>query len=345
VRVLVVDDSAYTRFIISQHLNAADGLTVVGTARDGQEALELIPILQPDVVTLDVEMPRLAGLLTLQAIMTDFPRPVSMLSSLTADGTSETIRALTLGAVDFVAKPEARANVAAVMNDVVAKVRVAARARVRPPLMIKPAHAAAPRGDGARTGLRRPRSPDKVVVIGASTGGPRALYSVLADLPADLPAAVLLVQHMPVGFTRSLAERLNEVSPLHVREAAPGDVLSTGRVLLAPGGFHLSLDQKGRVELDQTPAVHGVRPAVDVTMTAVTQQYKDATVAVVLTGMGSDGTQGARLIRDAGGHVIAEAESSCVVWGMPRSVVEAGVADAVVPLPEVAAAIQRAVCP
>jgi len=345
VRVLVVDDSAYMRLIISKHLDEAPGLSVVAAARDGLEALELIPTLQPDVVTLDVEMPHLDGLSTLREIMTHFPRPVVMLSSLTRDGACETIQALTWGAVDFVAKPAARANVAAVMNEVIAKVRVAAHARVQPFRSPRnPARRERSAEDGPMAkATRRLRTQDKVVVIGASTGGPRALNAVVADLPANLPAAVLIVQHMPAGFTRSLAEHLNEISPLTIKEAEPGDWLEAGKGLLAPGGFHLTLDKQGRVALNRTPTMHGVRPAVDVTMAAVAQQHTDATVGVVLTGMGSDGTQGATLIHGAGGHVIAEAESSCVVWGMPRNVVEAGVADVVVPLPEVAAAIRRAV--
>jgi two-component system chemotaxis response regulator CheB len=166
---------------------------------------------------------------------------------------------------------------------------------------------------------------------------------VIPGLPADLPAAVLIVQHMPVGFTRSLAERLDSVSALAIKEAAPGDALEVGRALLAPGGFHMTVDENGRIALNQNPAVHGVRPAVDVTMASVAQRYGAATIGVVLTGMGRDGTNGALLIRSAGGQVIAEDESTCVVWGMPRSVVEAGAADRVVPLPEVAAAIEAAV--
>lgn len=341
VRVLIVDDSAYMRFTLSKYLSEAPDLMVVGTARDGQEALELIPKLQPDVVTLDVEMPRLDGLSTLREIMAHWPRPVVMLSSLTTEGARETIQALTWGAVDFIAKPTAKANVGAIMNETVAKVRAAAQARVWPrPNLLMPRPAK--EGSQARS-VRSLRPQDKVVVIGASTGGPGALSTVVADLPADLPAALLIVQHMPMGFTRSLAERLNSISPLAIKEAEPGDAPEVGRGLLAPGGFHMTLDPQGRIALNQNPAVHGVRPALDVTMAAVAQRYGPAAVGVVLTGMGRDGTNGALLIRSAGGQVIAEAESTCVVWGMPRSVAEAGAADLIVPLPEVAAAIERAV--
>lgn len=359
IRVLIVDDSAYMRFTLGKALSAHPGLEVVGAAHDGQEALELIPKLQPDVITLDVEMPRLDGLSTLRQIMARWPRPVIMLSSLTTEGARETILALTWGAVDFVAKPATKANVAAIMDEVIAKIQAAAQARVRArppaltsfapsPLSTDGSQPGSGEGVGGR-GRRESKSTrplrlrDRVVVIGASTGGPGALHTVIPDLPADLPAAVLIVQHMPVGFTRSLAERLDSVSALAIKEAAPGDALEVGRALLAPGGFHMTVDENGRIALNQNPAVHGVRPAVDVTMASVAQRYGAATIGVVLTGMGRDGTNGALLIRSAGGQVIAEDESTCVVWGMPRSVVEAGAADVVVPLPQMATAIERAV--
>lgn len=346
VRILVVDDSAYMRFTISKHLNETAGMTVVGAARDGQEALGMIPQLQPDVITLDVEMPRLDGLSTLRRIMADFPRPVIMLSSLTTEGARETIQALTLGAVDCVAKPTAKVNINEVMDEVTAKVRAAAQARVRPvPDTAAPAPAlemVQPRQAG-RKHTRPMRTQDKLVIIGASTGGPRALNTVVPALPADLPAAFLIVQHMPVGFTRSLAERLDQVSSLAIKEASAGDSLEVGAALVAPGGYHMTIDNAGRVALNQNPTVHGVRPAIDVTMTSVAGHYKNSVVAVVLTGMGRDGATGSTLIHQAGGKVIAEDESTCVVWGMPRSVAETGLADAIVPLPDVAAAIEKAV--
>lgn len=349
IRVLIVDDSAYMRFTLGKALSTHPDLDVVGAARDGQEALELIPKLQPDVVTLDVEMPRLDGLSTLRQIMARWPRPVIMLSSLTTEGARETILALTWGAVDFVTKPTTKANVAAIMDEVITKIQAAAQARVRARPQPLQYRASAWFGEGVTEGrgegksTRPLRMRDRVVVIGASTGGPGALHTVVPGLSADLPAAVLIVQHMPVGFTRSLAERLDSISALAIKEAAPGDALEVGRALLAPGGFHMTVDENGRIALNQNPAVHGVRPAVDVTMASVAQRYGAHTIGVVLTGMGRDGTNGALLIRSAGGQVIVEDESTCVVWGMPRSVVEAGAADRVVPLPEVAAAIEAAV--
>ncbi|MEI7990741.1 MAG: chemotaxis response regulator protein-glutamate methylesterase [Chloroflexota bacterium] len=342
VRVMVVDDSAFMRFTISKHLNETPGITVVTTARDGKEALELIPKYQPDVITLDVEMPRLDGISTLREIMTNFPRPVIMVSSLTSEGAVETVQALTLGAVDFITKPAFKANVNTILQDLVKKVMRASRARVW----------AIPRSQGAllttqnsvpKRPLRKLELKEKIVVIGSSTGGPRALNTVIPNLPGNLPASVLIVQHMPAGFTRSLAERLDSISHLSIKEAEPGDTLEVGRCLMAPGGFHMLLDQNGQIILNQNPPVHGVRPAVDVTMLSVVQRYGARTVGVILTGMGNDGTNGTAVVHSSGGWVITEAEETCVVWGMPRSVFEAGFANEVIPLPKVADAITRAV--
>jgi two-component system chemotaxis response regulator CheB len=357
LRVLIVDDSAFMRLTLSRIVNDAPGLLVAGTAHDGQEALAMIARLQPDVVTLDIEMPRLDGLSTLREIMAEHPRPVIMLSSLTTEGARETIQALTLGAVDFITKPESRANVAAIADEVVMKIRRAAQARVCPlhggravlmpagPVSGRPAARQREKGSPqpARAASRPFQAQDRIVVIGASTGGPRALNLVIPKLPAGLPAAILVVQHMPAGFTRSLAERLDSLSALPVKEAAPGDQLETGRCWLAPGGFHMRVDKTGQITLNQNPAVHGVRPAVDVTLVSVAQNFGPRAIAVILTGMGRDGTNGAALIRSAGGQVIAEDESTCVVWGMPRSAVEAGVTGLVVPIHEVAGAIERVV--
>jgi two-component system, chemotaxis family, protein-glutamate methylesterase/glutaminase len=339
---MVVDDSAFMRFTISKHLNEIPGISVVATARDGKEALELIPKFQPDVVTLDVEMPRLDGISTLREIMTHFPRPVIMLSSLTTEGAVETVQALTLGAVDFIAKPAFKANINSILQDLGEKVLRASRARVWA-LNRQPGTTAALKANISKKPIRHLRDSEKVVIIGSSTGGPRALNTVIPNLPHNLPASVLIIQHMPAGFTRSLAERLDNQSPLLIKEAEPGDSLEVGRCLMAPGGFHMLLDNQGQIILNQNPPVHGVRPAVDVTMLSVGQKYGSRTVAVILTGMGNDGTNGAALVYGSGGWVIAEAEESCVVWGMPRSVTEAGFASEVVPLAQVANAIVKAV--
>lgn len=343
VKVMVVDDSAFMRFTISKHLNEFAGLTVVGTARDGREALELIPKFKPDVITLDVEMPHLDGLSTLREIMSSHPIPVVMLSSLTSDGTLETVRALTLGAVDFIAKPDNKANMASILEEVGTKVLRASKAKVWP-TPLRPTHIeTAPVKNDQEKKIRSLRPQDKIVLIGSSTGGPRALNAVIPLLDAEIPAAFVIVQHMPAGFTRSLSERLNSTSSLFIKEAAPGDKLEVGKALLAPGGFHMLLDENEEVTLNQNPTVHGVRPAVDVTLLSIAQRYGDRMVTAILTGMGSDGTSGAGLVHSMGGWVITEAEESCVVYGMPRAVFEAGASNEVVPLSEMADAITRAV--
>jgi len=341
---MIVDDSAFMRYTISKHLADFPDVAFVGSARDGQEALELIPKLQPDVITMDVEMPRLDGLSTLKKIMADDPRPVIMLSSLTKEGTVETVQALTIGAVDFINKPDNKANISLVMDDVVTKIRKAAGVKVRfmPHRNAPPAPVMSPLYPVKRPG-RALTSKDRIVVIGSSTGGPRALNVVVPALPANLPAAVFIVQHMPVGFTRSLAERLDSISQIRVKEAEPGDQLDVGRALIAPGGFHSVINEQGQVALNQNPPVHGVRPAIDVTLASIAKHFGAAVISVILTGMGSDGTNGSGLVNQAGGRVIAEDESSCVVWGMPRSVYEAGYTQVVVPLDQIADAITQAV--
>ncbi len=341
VRLLVVDDSAFMRFTISQHLGSRAEINVVGAARDGQEALEMIPALNPDVVTLDVEMPRLDGISTLREIMARFPRPVVMLSSLTREGAVTTIQALTLGAVDFIAKPERQLDIQSVMEEAAGKILRATRARIRPPAVALAAAQPAQPVVEKPVRLRLPSDP--VVLIGSSTGGPRALNEVIPALSASIPAALVIVQHMPAGFTHSLAERLNATSRLKVREAQPGDRLMVGQALVAPGGFHLLLDDNDQVALNQNSPVHGVRPSIDVTLTSLVQRYGRRVISVILTGMGSDGTNGSVLLSSLGGTVIAEHESTCVVWGMPRSVVEKHAANVVAPLPDVATAIEQAV--
>ena len=336
-RVLVVDDSATVRALLSRRLNADPAIEVVGTAGDGLEALERIAELRPDVVTLDIEMPRLDGLATLKRIMQRHPVPVVMVSSQTREGADATLQALELGAVDFIEKasfgdsgaPDAMAEAVGLKVRSAATARLAASPTAAPPL--RP----------VRTVPTGRRWQKKTVLIGSSTGGPPALRRLLERLPADMDVPVLIVQHMPPGFTRSLADRLDSLCPLHVEEATDGARLEPGTALIAPGGRHMTLGRGGTVSLNDGPTECGVRPAVNVTMESLVAAAGAQVVAAVLTGMGNDGTRGAGLIKQAGGHVIAEAESSCVVYGMPRSVVEAGFADELLPLDEIADAIVR----
>jgi two-component system, chemotaxis family, protein-glutamate methylesterase/glutaminase len=343
VKVMIVDDSAFMRFTIAQQLNEYPELQVIGTASNGREALKLIPELQPDVVTLDVEMPHMDGLATLRQIMANSPRPVIMFSSLTQEGAAETIQALMLGAVDFVSKPENRTDIRKSMKDLRDKIVNAAKAKVKPvsrQSLIRPVPEPSHRL-GKQVSIYQKTTP--VILIGSSTGGPGALNEIIPALPPNFPSPVLIVQHMPAGFTHSLSERLNSISPLNVKEAETGDQLLVGQVLVAPGGFHMTLNEEERIALNQKPAVHGVRPAVDVTLTSLVQHFGKNVIAVILTGMGCDGTHGASLLHSDGGYVIAEHESTCVVWGMPRSVFEAGAASAVLPRPQIASAIEHAI--
>lgn len=336
IRVLVVDDSAFMRHTIVRHLSDAPGIDVVGAANDGVEALALVRSLAPDVVTLDVEMPRMDGLETLRQLMVERPLPVVMVSSLTQEGAETTIRALELGAVDFVPKPSGSVSLDfyRVKDSLVAAIIRASMSHVRPaPAAVAPARpVVVPAG---RSGSA------PIVVIGASTGGPRALHHLIPALPADFPSPVLIVQHMPPGFTRSLAQRLDDLSPLTVREADTGDSLHAGLVLVAPGGKHMVLRNRRRVGLSDAPPEHGVRPAIDVTLRSVVENVGANAVGVILTGMGQDGAQGVALLHQAGGATIAEDESTCVVYGMPRAAAAAG-ARVIAPLPEIADAIVRA---
>jgi len=363
VRVLVVDDSAFMRYTISKHLETDANITVVGSARDGLDALEKISSLKPDVITLDVEMPRMDGLAALQRIMAEHPTPVIMLSSLTKRGERTTIQALMRGAVDFVPKPTASADIRTVVDSLIEKILAAAESGVpelppeaapAEPAPKTSASAVAPKTAKPRfqraqkiaakpapkkVALRPFKVGDPLIIIGASTGGPRALQKVLAALPGDLPAAIAIVQHMPPGFTRSLAQRLNETSGLTVQEAVDGDRLARGLALLAPGNFHLRFKEGKQVTLDQGERRQHVRPSVDVTMESAAQYFKSAVIGVILTGMGADGAEGAGAIKTAGGKIISEDETTCVVYGMPRSVAEAGLSDRVVPLTDVAATV------
>lgn len=343
----MADDSAFMRRIISDLLESDPDIQVVATARDGADAVEKCFSLQPDVITLDVEMPKLDGHGALRRIMAQRPTPVVMVSSLTKEGAEATIRALALGAVDFVAKPSGTIslNMHVVRDELVAKVKAAARAHphYRRALAEHPSRPRTAKPSGQQAALRPAAPPKQLVVIGCSTGGPGALHQIVPLLPADLPAGVLVVQHMPPGFTRSLAKRLDEISAIAVKEAAAGDQVAPGLVLVAPGGYHMTVDAQGRILLDQEPPLHGVRPAVDRTLASVVPLWRNRTVGVILTGMGYDGAQGIRALKREGGRTIAEDASTCVVYGMPRVIVEMGLADEILPVQNIAAAVVRLV--
>ncbi|MGE5381134.1 MAG: protein-glutamate methylesterase/protein-glutamine glutaminase [Methylocystaceae bacterium] len=347
IKVLVTDDSAFMRKVITDILNREPGIKVVDTARNGQEALEKIKQYEPDVVTLDVEMPIMDGITALQHIMKEHPRPVLMLSSLTQEGAELTFKALQLGAVDFIAKPSGNISldIEKVALDIVQKVKIAAQVKTGK-LGFTPSWQPTPIVKKVISG---DRVLEKIVMIGTSTGGPKALHEVIPKLPGDLNAAVVLVQHMPPGFTRSLAERLDQLSALRVKEAEHGEEVVPGTVYIAPGDYHLlfrSHQEAGRkrlyVELSKNSQVNGHRPAVDPMLFSMGDTFwSNQMVAVIMTGMGSDGAQGLAFIKDKGGRTVAEDQSSCVVFGMPKAAIATGKVDRVIPLMEIAQEITR----
>jgi len=335
IRVLVVDDSAFVRKAVTRMLGGAPDIEVVGTAGDGEEGLRQARELRPDVVTLDIKMPRLGGLETLERLMSEQPLPVLLMSTLTQEGAEVTLRGLELGAMDFVDKSSVQPmSMLSLADELIAKIRALGGARVR----ARPHPVAAPAEPG--------RQGAGVVVIAASTGGPSALQQVVSVLPAGFPAPLLIVQHIPRGFTRSLAERLDARSAIPVREARDGENLEPGSILVAPAGIHTRLERRDAsvlVVLDEEPrdALH--RPSADVLMASAAGVFGSRVVGVVLTGMGSDGTEGLRAIRRRGGRTLAESEETCVIYGMPKAAIDAGVVDRAVPLDRLAEEMLAAV--
>jgi two-component system chemotaxis response regulator CheB len=334
VRVLVVDDSAYVRKVVTQMLTRSPLMEVVGTARDGREALEQVEELKPDVVTSDLIMPELDGVGFVREQMARRPVPIVIVSVASESG-ELVLNALDAGAVDFIQKPTALASdrLLEMSEDLIHKVKAAAASHVRVVNVVPAAR---------QTGALVTRDAFDIVVIGISTGGPQALRAVIPRLPAELPVPVAIVLHMPVGYTQLYAQKLNEVSPLTVREADEGLLLDRGMVLIAPAGRHMSVRRNGtgvRVHLDAKPLDAPYRPSVDVLFQSAADAYGSRVLGVVMTGMGSDGRDGAAWIKAKGGTVITESEDSCVVYGMPRSIEEAGLSDRSISLDGMADAI------
>jgi two-component system chemotaxis response regulator CheB len=340
IRTLVVDDSAVMRQLLRTLLAEDAAIEIVGTAPDASIAWEKIQQLKPDVVTLDIEMPRMDGLSFLQQLMREAPLPVVMVSSLTESGSAVTLRALEMGAVDFVTKPtsDALAEFAHAVSD---KIRMAHTARIRRPSAIPDARAALPINKGQAK--RAPQPTGKIVAIGASTGGTEAIKEILMDLPADC-APALVVQHMPARFTRPFADRLNGICPPEVKEAADGDRIERGRVLIAPGDFHMRLARTDAglvVRLDQGDPVNRHRPSVDVLFQSCSLVAGANAIGVLLTGMGDDGARGLGEMRQAGARTLAQDESTSVIFGMPKAAIDLGAAEQVLPLERMAEAITR----
>ena len=330
VRVLVVDDSAYVRKMMAQMLTRSPFVEVVGTARDGKEALELAAELEPDVITCDLNMPEMDGVAFVREQMARRPVPIVIISVASPSG-EQVLAALEAGAVDFLQKPTALATdrLLDVAEELVAKVKAAAGAQ-----MWRVTAAAAPPPPAIALTVPIASRTD-IVLIGISTGGPQALKVLIPRLPATFPVPVAIVLHMPVGYTELYAQKLNELSPLRVKEPREGEEISAGTVYLAPAGRHLSFRRAGAIviaHLDVRPLDTPHRPAVDVLFQSAADVYGPRTLGVVMTGMGSDGRDGAAWIKARGGQIVTEAEQSCVVYGMPRSVVEAGLSDGNAPL-------------
>ncbi len=333
IRVLVVDDSALMRKLIPAILARDSSIEVVGTAMDGAFALKKVEELQPDVVTLDLEMPRMDGIETLRLIMRSAPLPVILFSTHSKEGGYATFKALALGAVDFLAKPRdaAAGHLEEIADQLIAKIKVAKRAAGRklPPAIVREDPVP------AKKGTRVPLPPRRVIAIGISTGGPNALQYVLSQIPGDFHSTIVVVQHMPEGFTEMFAKRLDECSGLEVHEARSGDLLVAGRVLICPGNRHVMVRRMPRgdmVVLSDGPPVNGHRPSADVLFHSVAQEFGLTAVGVLMTGMGDDGAEGLGAIKAAGGMTIAQSEDTCVVSGMPRAAILKGYAHKIIPL-------------
>ena len=340
VRVLVVDDSALMRKLIPQMIETSPSIEVVGTAMDGNFALKKIEELKPDVVTLDLQMPGMNGIDTLKEIMRRRPLPVIVVSSHSTEGASVTFKALGLGAFDFVTKPQdATMHMEEAASELIAKIQAAADCKVVRPgrTLGMPA-----RPDKTFAGKSAPK-PTKVVAIGISTGGPQALEYLLAQLPPDFPGAIVIVQHMPEGFTDMFARRLDEVCSLRVKEAQSGDMLQAGRVLVCPGSRHIRVKRLAMGDvavLSDEARVNGHKPSVEVLFRSVAEEYGKQSIAVLMTGMGDDGAEGLGAVKKAGGMTIAQSEESCVVFGMPKAAIERGYATRVVALDGMASTLQ-----
>lgn len=337
VRVLVIDDSAFMRKMIADLLASDQQIEVVGTARNGEDGLKKIKELMPDVVTLDVEMPVMDGITTLQRIMDSKPLPVIMLSSVTNEGSFKTIQAISNGAVDFVQKPSGSISldIEKIKQELIKKVIIASHAKMskHPTKMIDNCNSVIDQT------FKKIHS-QTLIAIGTSTGGPRALQRVLTDLPDDFTTPIVIVQHMPAGFTKSLANRLNTLTNIHIKEASDGEIIKRSTVYIAPGNFHIKIRSTGTsfaIELSQEPERNGHRPSVDVLLESLAETTKVNKMAVILTGMGSDGSKGLTYLKqkDPSTIVIAEKEESSIVYGMPKAAVKTNTVNHIVHLHQI----------
>jgi len=347
IRVLVVDDSALMRKLIPQSLLHDPSIEVVGTAMDGIIGLKKIEELKPNVVTLDLEMPRMDGIEMLRQITRKHRVPVIVVSAHTEEGASLTLKALGLGAFDFVTKPQGGApgQLAQISTELALKIKVAAASGAPKMIITAPD---APRRKDTHGSATLPRHPSRIVAIGISTGGPNALQYLLSQLPEDFPGCLMIVQHMPEGFTQMFAKRLNESSAIEVKEAQTGDVLLAGRALICPGNRHIKMrrmDHGDVVLLADEPRVNGHRPSADVLFNSVAREAGNRAIAVLMTGMGDDGAAGLGAVQAAGGYTIAQSPETCVVDSMPRSAITRGFVTRIASLPDLAGLLQSKCIP
>jgi two-component system, chemotaxis family, protein-glutamate methylesterase/glutaminase len=349
IRVLVVDDSAFMCKVLQEIINSDPQLEVVGLGRDGREAVALAESLRPDVITMDINMPHIDGLQATELIMSQHPRPIVMVSSESREGATSTLRALELGAIDFVPKPSSGIDLDMrnVREDLTRKLKLAAKVRVirtatrsKLPALDAPFSA----GNGAASAaLRTSQNGGKIpmVVIAASTGGPAAVMRVVASLPKDLPAAVFIVLHMPQTFTKQFALQLAEISPLLVKEAEANELPQAGVIYICPGSHHLRLSSTGKIALDGGARIEGYRPCADVAFESIAGYSRAMTLGVVLTGMGSDAAKGVKAVKAAGGRVFAQDEATSTIFGMPAEAIKTGSVDEVLPLDGIGPAIAK----
>lgn len=334
IRVLIVDDSLFMRKIISDILSSDNDIQIVGTAKNGKDALEKIELLSPDVITLDVEMPVMDGIECLTHIMNNYRIPVIMLSSITTEGADATVKALELGAIDFITKPTSIFNMGNEDKkiELIEKVKTAAKVKILKYKQIT-SNIEIKRLEKSKSNIHNKQT---LIAIGTSTGGPKALQSIIPFIDKNINGSILVVQHMPPGFTNSLAKRLDSLSQIKVKEAEDGEIVQKGYCYIAPGGFHMKVEEnyynKIKIRLDQNEPVSGHRPSVDVMMSSVSKIKSLNKMGVILTGMGSDGAMGIKMIKESNGYTIAQDEETSVVFGMPKSAINTTTIDKVLPL-------------
>jgi len=352
IKAVVIDDSAFMRKSLSIILSSDPDIEIVGTARDGLEGFELVKNVKPDVVTLDIEMPRMDGLTALKKIMAECPTQVIMVSSLTTDGAEATLKALELGAVDFIPKEMSfvSVNIVNIKEELIRKIKTLVKSKALTSRLQKIRTLGGKPGEEiskSKASGSLPKFGYKAVALGISTGGPLSLQKVVPMLKQQNDYPIFIVQHMPPKFTKSLADRLNNMSPLTVKEAEDREEVQNGTVYIAPGGYHMKMNKNGNgkvyVNISENPGDTLHRPSVDVMLESVLEVYGKYTLGVIMTGMGKDGAEGIKHLKQLGGYCMAQDESTCVVYGMPKAIVDAGYADVIAPLEKISEIINKAI--